>query len=170
VLASRGVPVVGWDSLRYFWEAKNPDIAARDLARIIQHYSAFWQRPRVLLVGYSMGADALPFLLNRLPAEQRGRVASTSLLGLGSEAFFEFRVGQWLGAAEGGSPVEPEMRRLKGANVTCIFGSDESDSLCRTLPGDLAHRAELGGGHHFGGDYERLGELILGTIPGKPAG
>lgn len=170
VLAGRGVPVVGWDSLRYYWKAKSPDLAASDLGRIIQHYSATWHRPRVLLIGYSMGADVLPFLLNRLPAEQRALITSTSLIGLSSEAFFEFRVGQWLGATGGGSPVEPELRRLASTNVNCLYGRDEAETLCRTLPADLVHRTELSGGHHFGGDYERLGELILGTIPASPAG
>jgi type IV secretory pathway VirJ component len=169
-LASRGVPVVGWDSLRYYWEARNPEVAAKDLSRIIQHYSQSWKKPRVILVGYSMGADVLPFLLNRLAGDARARVVSTALLGLSSDAFFEFHVGQWVGAAEGGLAVAPEMRRLKGANITCIYGKEETDSLCRALSADVAHRAELGGGHHFGGDYQRLGELILGTIPARPAG
>ena len=170
VLAGRGIPVIGWDSLRYFWTAKNPEIASKDLDRIIRHYSASWQKSRVLLVGYSMGADAMPFLLNRLPPDTRSKVAATSLLGLGTEAFFEFHVGLWVGRTTGGQPVEPEMRRLEGSNITCIFGKDESDSLCRKLPDRIVHRTELGGGHHFGGDYEHLAQLILSGIPARPGG
>ena len=170
VLSGRGIPVVGWDSLRYFWKAKTPDVAAKDLDRIIRHYSDAWHKSRVVLVGYSMGADALPFLLNRLPAETRNRVASTALLGLSTEAFFEFHIGLWLGKSKGGLPVEPEMRRLSGSNVNCIYGKDESDSLCRQLPDSLARKTELGGGHHFGGDYQQLGEVILGGVPRMPGG
>ena len=39
VLAANGVPVVGWDSLRYFWKSRTPEGAARDLGRVIDHYT-----------------------------------------------------------------------------------------------------------------------------------
>ena len=41
-----GLPVVGVDSLRYFWSEQSPDVAAADLARIIAHYRDSWQRDR----------------------------------------------------------------------------------------------------------------------------
>ncbi|RNF27906.1 hypothetical protein NM04_26050, partial [Massilia aurea] len=50
-LAARGIPVVGFDSLRYFWRARTPETAARDLARVVRGYGAAWRRPRVLLIG-----------------------------------------------------------------------------------------------------------------------
>ncbi len=65
--AARGIPVVGIDSLRYFWSEKTPDGTARDLAAIIQQYQQRWHRNAVYLLGYSFGADVLPFIVNRLP-------------------------------------------------------------------------------------------------------
>ena len=56
-LNRRGVPVVGLSSLRYFWSTQPANVAARDLTRIISHYAEAWHRPRVLLIGYSFGAD-----------------------------------------------------------------------------------------------------------------
>jgi type IV secretory pathway VirJ component len=91
-LAAAGVPVVGWSSLRYYWTPRTPEAAARDLARIVEHYSAAWKRQRVLLVGYSFGADVLPFLVNRLPSSALARISSVSLLGLSDTAAFEFHV------------------------------------------------------------------------------
>ena len=44
------------------------------------------RKQRVLLVGYSFGADVLPFVVNRLPPDLRDRVASVSLLGIDSNA------------------------------------------------------------------------------------
>lgn len=38
-LNARGVPVVGWDSLRHFWDARTPDGAAHDLDRLIRYYA-----------------------------------------------------------------------------------------------------------------------------------
>src|ERR1700733_8386245 len=70
-LAERGIPVVGWDTLRYFWTARTPAGLARDLDRTLAYYAVAWQRPHVLLIGYSQGADVLPFAVNRLPQASR---------------------------------------------------------------------------------------------------
>ena len=75
-LASKGVPVVGLNSLQYFWNARTPDGAAADLQRIARHYLPAWGRQQLLLVGYSLGADVLPFMASRLPPDLLGRVPS----------------------------------------------------------------------------------------------
>jgi len=61
-LAKHGIDTVGWDSLSYFWKAKTPEQAATDLGRVMSHYLSSWHKDRVLLIGYSFGADALPFM------------------------------------------------------------------------------------------------------------
>ena len=160
-LAAAGVPVVGWSSLGYYWTPRTPEAAARDLARIVEHYSAAWKKDRVLLVGYSFGADVIPFLVNRLPASVRARIGSVSLLGLSDTAAFEFHVSSWLGAAgEARFPTAPEVARMT-VPVTCVHGIDERDSACLTLKGPDVRVVPVGSGHHFGGDYQRLVELIL---------
>ena len=162
-LAAAGVPVVGWSSLRYYWKPRTPEAAAGDLARIIEHYSASWKKERVLLVGYSFGADVLPFLVNRLPAQALARIRSVSLLGLSDTAAFAFHVSSWLGG--GGDtrhPTAPEVARMT-VPVTCVHGTDERDSACLALKGPHVRILPVGRGHHFGGNYERLVELILGS-------
>src|SRR5437899_2266308 len=67
VLAENGMPVVGLNALQYFWTKRTPDSAARDLQWVLEHYLAAWKKDRVLFVGYSRGADVLPFMINRLP-------------------------------------------------------------------------------------------------------
>ena len=68
------------------------DRVAADLATIIDHYRRKWQRDAVVLIGYSFGADILPFAFNRLPEEQRQRVLMLSLLGFAAAADFEIHV------------------------------------------------------------------------------
>jgi type IV secretory pathway VirJ component len=161
-LAARGVPVVGWNSLRYYWTPRTPDAAAGDLARILSHYMAAWGKRRALLVGYSFGADVLPFLAARLPADLQARVAGVSLLGLSRAATFEFHVAGWLGREVGPQwPTVPEVRRIAALHVTCVAGSDETDSACHDLAHGSARVVELSGGHHFGGDYGRVVQVLL---------
>ena len=52
-LVQKDVPVVGFDSLRYFWSPRTPEGLARDLDRVIRYYAARWKRKEVILIGYS---------------------------------------------------------------------------------------------------------------------
>lgn len=160
-LAAAGVPVVGWDSLRYFWTARTPEAAAADLATVMEHYQAQWRRTRVILIGYSFGADALPFLVTRLPALLLRRVDRVVLLGLSDTAALEFHMSSWLGG--GGDPrfqTAPEVRRVT-VPVTCVRGADESDSGCIAVARPGVSVVTVGRGHHFGSDYHRLVDVVL---------
>lgn len=161
-LSAHGTPVVGIDSLRYFWREKTPDQVALDLARILRHYRARWGTREVILVGYSFGAGVVPFAVNRLPADARASVVQISLLGLGSRAPFEFRVSGWLGGHEGAErPVLPEATRLDLSRVQCVQGEQEEDTLCRDPALAGAEIIRTPGGHHFDGDYRALAQRIL---------
>ena len=50
-LAAAGVPVVGVDSLSYFWNARTPAQTGQDAARIVEHFSREWHRSKVIFVG-----------------------------------------------------------------------------------------------------------------------
>jgi type IV secretory pathway VirJ component len=160
-LTADGVPVVGFDSLRYFWSARTPQELANDLDRVLRYYAARWKKSRALLIGYSQGADVLPFALNRLPSTSKALVTQTVLMGLGEKASFEFHVGDWLGDHSGDKPILPEVSRLNAATTLCLYGQDEKDSLCPRIPAANAQVLSLPGGHHFDGAYDKLAELIL---------
>jgi type IV secretory pathway VirJ component len=147
--------------LGYYWTPRTPDRAAADLARIVEHFMAEWKVARVIVVGYSFGADVLPFLVNRLPPEQSAHVRAAVLLGLSDTAEFEFHVADWLGR-RGTSPFQtvPEVERLR-IPVICVRGADENDSACRTLKGPHITSLEVGHGHHFSGDYAQLVNVIV---------
>jgi type IV secretory pathway VirJ component len=164
--AAQGIPVAGFDSLRYFWSRRTPDELAADLDRIIRYYAAHWGRSDVLLVGYSQGADVLPFALNRLPAGTRATVRLAALLGPGQKASFEFHLTNWIGPS-GDLPIAPEALRLSAASTLCIYGLDEKDSLCPQLSPTHAQALALTGGHHFGGDYGALAARILEAMPAE---
>lgn len=167
-LSTKGIPVVGVNSLQYFWTARTPEGIAKDLERILRRYLATWNRQEVMLIGYSLGADVLPFAANRLPADLLGKVKVVALLGPSTKAEFEFHVTDWLGGASKGQPVLPEVRKLGGRPpVLCLHGSKESDSLCPSLTAALGKSVVLPGAHHFGGDYEAVANLILKEAQGK---
>jgi len=165
-LAANGVPTAGLNSLKYFWRQRTPDETASAVARMLRHYFTAWNRRRVLLVGYSFGADVLPFVVNRLPADLRERVASVSLLGIDAHASFEVRVADWIGSDEGGPPTRPELSEVKRVPVLCIYGEGEEDSICPAMTGGSIVREQVGKGHHFSGEYAQLADRILAFTRG----
>ncbi|WP_397586529.1 AcvB/VirJ family lysyl-phosphatidylglycerol hydrolase [Sphingobium fuliginis] len=149
-LAHAGIPVVGMDSLSYFWSQRTPQGAARDLSAIIRGYSRHWHRPRVLLVGYSIGADVLPYIVGGLPAPQRTQVQRLSLLGLSPGADFQFHMSSWLDMDSTRQYLTvPAIKRLRGLPMLCVRGTLENDSACPSIPQGLAQMVVVPGGHHF---------------------
>lgn len=160
-LSATGVPVVGWDSLRYFWSARTPEGLAHDLDRVLRSFAAQWKKSRALLIGYSQGADVLPFAVTRLPATSRGLVAHTVLIGPGEKASFEFRLSNWVKRDSGGLPLKPELQKLKAAHTLCVYGTSDRDTVCPRVPADQVTVVPLPGDHHFNGNYQALTDEIL---------
>jgi type IV secretory pathway VirJ component len=162
-LSSKGVSVVGLNSLQYFWKRRTPEESSRDLERIISHYLVHWRKEHVILIGYSLGADVLPFMANRLPREVLDHISLIALLGPDEKIDFEFHLSYWLGGSAGSHarPVFPEVVKLKGKKILCFCGTQETDSLCHKMDASLAKTITLKGRHHFGGDYEGISETIL---------
>ena len=162
-LAEHGIPVVVLNSLHYFRKRRTPEIASADLERILRHYLPLWNRERAVLVGYSLGADVLPFMLNRLPPDLRARVPVLALLGVSAEAEFQFHLTDWLGShhQKNALPVLPELERLRGLRILCFYGNQDKDTVCNQLDQGLVTSFPIEGGHRFGGKYGPIAEEIL---------
>ncbi|KQX19703.1 virulence factor family protein [Sphingomonas sp. Root50] len=161
-LAAAGVPVVGVDSLSYFWNARTPAQAGQDAGRIVEHFSRAWHRPKVIFVGYSFGADDLPYIVAALPPTLRPMVARLSMLGLSGTADFQFHLASWLDIGDTNAlPTLPAIQRLRGLPMQCIRGAEEKHSACPDIPGGLVEQVVLPGGHHFNNDGEALAAAVL---------
>ena len=167
-LNAEGVAVVGVDSLRYFWTARTPEGIAADIGRISRHYLPAWHRQQLILIGYSQGANVLPFAANRLDPALKKQVALVAAVGLSDHAVFEFHLGNWLADNNNGPATLPEVARMQALPFLCIHGTDESDSICPQLVGSAAKVVTLPGGHHYDGDYRRLAAEILAALPKQP--
>ncbi|MGZ3275238.1 MAG: virulence factor family protein [Phenylobacterium sp.] len=163
-LAAHGVPVVGFDSLRYFWSKRTPDGLARDLDRIARYYAARWKRSRVVLVGYSQGANALPAAFNRLPEASRNRVAQLVLIGLEHKVAWQFHIGNWIGAPADAQPILPDASQLSALTTLCLYGEGDADALCPDLPAQSVTAQQMPGGHHFNGAFDDLATRILARL------
>ena len=161
-LAGLGIRVVGWDSLSYFWRAKTPEQAGQDLERVLQHYQAIWQPGSISLIGYSFGANVLPFMASRLSADWHARIDRIVLISPEARASFEFHVSDWLGSARKNTlPLRPEFSRLRWTEVLCVYGDAEQASACPGFAAQGVSVLSLEGDHHFDGKYENLARQII---------
>ena len=165
-LVHAGIPVVGVNSLRYFITRKSPDAAAADLALVLRHYMAAWGKERVVLAGYSFGAGALPLIVPRLPADLRARIRLVALVDPEKAAELQFWPGDWLNmAAADAPPIGPALVAMKGLPLVCIYGSAEPGAACASVPPGLGRSVQVPGGHHYGGDYSKVSQAILASLP-----
>ena len=169
-LAKNGLPVVGWDSLSYFWKARQPNDVALDLARVLRYHLDAWKKNRIVLIGYSFGANVLPAVVNRLPQELRDRIDLMALLGLSDYASFKFDLTDWINRKpdQGDQPVRPEIEKLKTIKRLCIYGAEEKDALCSKLADLGVIVAKLPGDPHFDEDYPGVARRILDQLPPLP--
>ena len=78
--ADKGYPVVALNAKDYFWKKKTPTQAATDITSLIKAYQVNWKRKKIILLGYSFGADVMPFVFNLLPTDLSTLVANVNLL------------------------------------------------------------------------------------------
>jgi type IV secretory pathway VirJ component len=167
-LNARGIPVAGFLSNDYFSDLRTPAEVARDVESLLDHYAARWRKPKVILIGYSRGADAVPAILANLSSASRARIALAAMLGPGLRMELQ-AYGWWaIGRDPPSVPLLPLIRAARGVRLLCVHGSDEDESLCDALGPGEAIDLRMPGGHHFGEKYRAIADAIYRSAAAKP--
>jgi type IV secretory pathway VirJ component len=163
-LNASAVSVVGLKSRSWLTQRpeKNADLAGQDLSRILRTYLTMWNADSVLLIGYSRGADLLPFAVSRLPADLRKRVGFLVLISPAVNANFGFH---WIDLISNKRrpddlDLAPEVRKLAGLRILCVYGTLDQSALCPVLEAGVAQTVARESGHHME-DPEGLVRLML---------
>lgn len=166
LLADQGIPTLALDSLSYFWKARTPQETAKDVDNLISLYSEKWHKKNVILIGYSFGADVLPFIANQLSEANKNKLALIALLGMGNTAAFEFRLASWMNAdtSEHRLPLLPEVENMRWANSVCIYGTEDTSSACAKTAALGVKVISMKGDHHFDENYNLLVKHILDNV------
>ncbi|MND21821.1 Bacterial virulence protein (VirJ) [compost metagenome] len=167
-LQRHGMPVVGWSSLSYYWKKKTPEQATADLVRILSDYQSRWGRQRWLLVGFSFGAEIVPFVINRLPQAYRNSLVGAVMLSPSTASDFEIHVSDMVVHDKAGSyPTLPEVKAIKSLPLLCVQGADDDSpvKLCPHLQQPNVTTVTLPGSHHFDDDYGVLYRSIADRLP-----
>jgi type IV secretory pathway VirJ component len=160
-LADRGYGVVGLDTGIWFDRIRDPQDVARRIHGLIQSYQKRTKARRIILIGYSFGADMVPLAYNRLPASERALIPGLILIAPGRMASLQVTLAERAGLAAGTLDLTPELARLPLDKLRCIYGTDEgADTGCTLDAVKPANPLGLPGGHHFNHDIGHLSAIV----------
>ena len=112
---------------------------------------AKWHADKVALIGYSFGADVMPFVYNRLPPSLRAHVVLIALLGTLQVCRFRNLGSRMAGRTAGADalPVMPQAIKIPPRLMQCFYGQDETDTACPALAQRGVETFRRNGGHHL---------------------
>ncbi|HVI46791.1 MAG TPA: AcvB/VirJ family lysyl-phosphatidylglycerol hydrolase [Chitinophaga sp.] len=159
-------PVVALNALKYFWNKKTPQQAAADVASLITYYQSAWNTNHgIVLIGYSMGADVLPFIYNQLPAAVSSQVQQLVCLSPSRFTDMEVHISDMLGkSAHKGMSVPAEMNRITNKPLLIVFGEEEKDFNLKDLTIPHYRKLVLPGGHTYDEDASGVAGKIIAAL------
>ncbi|HWA23940.1 MAG TPA: AcvB/VirJ family lysyl-phosphatidylglycerol hydrolase [Caulobacterales bacterium] len=161
LMARRGVPTAGVNTLRYFWDRRSPEEAARAVERIERAFSARWRRSRFILIGFSFGADMAPLVAERLRPDVRAQLDSAVLLSPTLRASLQVSPRTWLGFG-GEHNVEQTIASLTSVPIVCARGVKAAAAACPKTSKAGLRVVVLPGGHSLQDDWPMVAQLALG--------
>jgi type IV secretory pathway VirJ component len=166
-LAERGIPVLGIDTKKYFWNRKTPDKTASDITRLLTFYGKEWNKSRFILIGYSLGAEIVPFVLSRLPRELKSRVSSIVMLSPASNTDFEVHITDMLGIGNRRNTYDviAEISGIQKIRQIIIYGENEKTRVPDLLKQTQVEIVRIPGDHH----YKNNTALIIQVMEEKKA-
>jgi type IV secretory pathway VirJ component len=166
-LAKLGIPTVGLDSKKYFWNRRTPEETAIDIAKALNFYSKEWDREKFVLIGYSLGAEIVPFIVNRLPEEIKSKIESAVLLSPATTTDFEIHISNMLGMGnrQNTYTTVDEIIKMQSVTTVIIFGDGEKTQIPELLRGTSVIIKKIPGDHH----YKFNLELIIQTMRNSKA-
>jgi type IV secretory pathway VirJ component len=150
-LAKEGIPAIGLDSKKYFWKRRSPGETAGDMAGILNQYGKEWGKDRFILIGYSLGAEIVPFIVNRLPEEMRSRIESAVLLSPDINTDFEIHISNMLGMGNHQNTynVIEEIKKMQPVPTLIIYGDGEKSKVPGLLTETQVKISIIPGDHHY---------------------
>jgi len=168
-LVKKGIPVIGIDSQKYFWQARTPDETVAELIKVLHHYLAAWNKKSFVLCGYSFGADVIPFMVTRLPGDLKNIMKSAVMMSPDPKADFEIHVADMLsfGSSSDKYNVLAELNKSSGTHVMCIFGENEDSETPALFRKSGASIRLLPGSHHYNNDLDAVANEIVNSLQTK---
>jgi len=160
----KGYEIVGLDAREYFWHKKDAARTAKDMSSIISNHIKGMKSKSFILIGYSFGADVMPFVVTHSDAGVMDNLKYTILMSPSSKTDFEVHVSELLGIGScGGESVPAEINKISKP-VLFVFGDKEDNFPIKDIRIKNYKTEKLPGGHHYDGDPAAVCNTILPYI------
>ncbi len=164
-LHSKGFDVVALNAKSYFWSKKTPQQTTADVNNFLKQKLNGRKNQQVVLIGYSFGADVLPFILGRLPKETDDKVLASFLMASSGSTDFEIHWADIFGEnTKRSMDVVSEINKLTDEKVVIISASDDKNLAVNKITLKRFTREVLPGGHHFDGDIDEIVKVIISNM------
>lgn len=161
-LNQHGFDVVALNSKSYFYDKKTPGQTANDISEFLLKKLEGRASRQIAFIGYSFGADVLPFILNRLPKNILENVAVSFMMASSGNTDFEVHWFDMLGSGKKRSmDVVSEINKIQNSKLVIITGSDDDNLDINGITLNKYTLVVLPGGHHFNGDIDEIVEKIM---------
>ncbi len=162
-LSGNGINVVGLNTIPYFNNVRKPAEIAHDMQRIMNNFSEVWGKKKVVLAGYSFGAEILPFIYNRLDSNYKARVICLTMIAPSNLADFKVSPIYYYNPSKS-LAVLPELQKIRNVR-TLIFCDRQKKSLCNyTNSKDPFDMVPLEYGHLFTGKFRQVSATITARM------
>lgn len=158
-LNERNISVVAINTKKYLWSEKLPAQIGCDLESLVARYDRKWSGKKVVIMGFSMGAEVLPFAVNCMGAKFTSEIYDLILISPWQKATFKVKIRDYFSEVNSGADLLNELSKIKIKRGYIICDDTEFSISHKDLNGIIDYDL-LGGGNHFGGNYVTLSKLI----------
>ncbi len=159
----KGYGVVSINTRDYFWSQKSPQEFTNAIEKLSEHFLDKWNKKKVILVGYSFGADVASFLPLRLSSSLQDKVKNLVLLSPSASTDFVIRLRDMVGNHDNLDreyKTAPEIEKSALPTI-CVFGKQEDLILKKRLKEDKHLTIyQIPGDHEYEENYSLLTSLI----------
>jgi type IV secretory pathway VirJ component len=160
----KGYEIVGLNAREYFWHKKDAKQTAKDMSSIITNHMKAVKDKSFILIGYSFGADVMPFVVNYSQPGVMDQLKHIILMSPSAKTDFEVHISELLGVgSNGGDSVPDEINKITQP-VLFVFGEKEDGFPIKSIRIKNYKTEKLPGGHHYDGDPAAVCDLILPYI------
>lgn len=167
-LFKKNYDISALDSKTYFWKPKTPEETTKKISEYLRLKLKGRKNQKIVLLGYSFGADILAFIVNDLPKDLHDKIESVIFLDPSKTADFEVSLqGMIFDKARGDYEVLPEINKMKVPKTLIIRSDIGLKFPVKELTISNFSTEHLPGNHRFNYEYSNLANIIAKNINSK---
>lgn len=157
-----GYPITSLNAKSYFWQKKTAEQTSSDIVNYLEIQLKKRKNQQIVLVGYSFGADVIPFIVNKLPESMKKKLINVVLLSPSTSTDFEIHYSDMLGTPKKSSmDVVAEINKMGNQKTFILFGNDENGFPDKEIVLKNVVITSLIGGHHYDGNTAEVAKIIM---------